>query len=54
MMYEHFEGAAGSVGAGRTGRAPGSPDFGHIGILNDYVRVPYAAGSTFAAQLLHD
>lgn len=27
--------------------------FGHIGILNDYVRVPYANGSSFASQLLY-
>jgi glycosyltransferase involved in cell wall biosynthesis len=27
--------------------------FRHIAILNDYVRVPYATGSTFAAQFLH-
>lgn len=27
--------------------------FKHIGILNDYVRIPFAAGSSFAAQLLH-
>src|SRR5690349_18929684 len=25
----------------------------HIGILNDYVRVPYANGSSFASQLLY-
>ncbi|MBX2814154.1 MAG: glycosyltransferase [Myxococcales bacterium] len=28
--------------------------FQHIGILNDYVRIPYAAGSSFAAQILHN
>ncbi len=27
--------------------------FRHIAILNDYVRVPYATGSTFAAQFLY-
>jgi len=25
----------------------------HIGIVNDYVRIPYATGSSFAAQFLH-
>ena len=30
-----------------------SVDFEHIGILNDYVRIPYATGSVFAAQFLH-
>lgn len=30
-----------------------SADFEHIGILNDYVRIPYATGSVFAAQFLH-
>ena len=25
----------------------------HIGILNDYVRVPYANGSSFASQFLY-
>jgi 1,2-diacylglycerol 3-alpha-glucosyltransferase len=34
-------------------RAPQRHPFQHIAILNDYVRVPYATGSTFAAQLLH-
>ena len=35
-------------------RAPNPPlDCRHIGILNDYLRVPYATGSTFAAQFLH-
>lgn len=31
----------------------GARDIRHIAILNDYVRVPYATGSTFAAQFLH-
>lgn len=26
---------------------------GHVGILNDYVRIPYANGSSFASQFLH-
>lgn len=34
-------------------RAPAPREFHHIGILNDYLRVPYATGSTFAAQFLH-
>lgn len=29
------------------------PKFPRIGILNDYVRVPYANGSSFASQFLH-
>ncbi len=30
-----------------------SETFRNIGILNDYVRIPYATGSVFAAQFLH-
>lgn len=34
--------------------APGDLPFPHrIGILNDYVRIPYANGSSFASQLLY-
>jgi glycosyltransferase involved in cell wall biosynthesis len=40
----------------RDGAAPaadaGAP-IEHIGIINDYVRIPYATGSSFAAQFLH-
>lgn len=31
----------------------GSDAFEHIGLLNDYVRIPYANGSSFAAQFLY-
>lgn len=48
-MYDDFKSAGGGVSA-----AAADPAFRNIGILNDYVRVPYAAGSTFAAQLLHE
>lgn len=34
-------------------RADAGAPIRHIGILNDYVRIPYATGSSFAAQFLH-
>ena len=37
---------------GQSPRRAGPQDFPHIGILNDYLSVPYATGSTFASQFL--
>ena len=34
------------------GRRAGPENFPHIGLLNDYLSVPYATGSTFASQFL--
>lgn len=39
--------------AARARQTQAARTFKHIGILNDYVRIPFAAGSSFAAQLLH-
>ena len=39
-------------GSPTAARRPGPHDFRHIGILNDYMSVPYATGSTFASQFL--
>lgn len=51
-MFDDFNRAG--LGAGLEARPWRRPSgFDHIGILNDYVKIPYAAGSTFAAQLLH-
>ncbi|MCB9652845.1 MAG: glycosyltransferase [Deltaproteobacteria bacterium] len=47
-MYTDFMLGTGSL-AQRTRRL----DYANIGILADYTRIPYAAGSTFATQLLH-
>lgn len=38
-------------GYGKT--SSGDTDFTHLGIMNDYVRIPYATGSSFASQLLY-
>ncbi len=48
-MYEDFRSSSQGPAQAATKR-----EAGHIGILNDYVRVPYAAGSSFAAQFLHE
>lgn len=42
-----------TLGRSRTGAQPFSSAGSHIGILNDYVRIPYANGSSFASQLLY-
>lgn len=53
------ESAARAARSAQTARFPGpapaasSAPFEHIGIINDYVRIPYATGSSFAAQFLH-
>ena len=49
-MYDDFRSRPNAL-SGRA-HSPRS-DFNRIGILNDYVRIPYAAGSSFAAQFLH-
>src|SRR5688572_21376034 len=38
---------------GLPGKSPAERYPRHLGILNDYVRVPYANGSSFASQLLY-
>jgi 1,2-diacylglycerol 3-alpha-glucosyltransferase len=40
-------------GRGRTFAQPFRAAGSHIGILNDYVKIPYANGSSFASQLLY-
>lgn len=51
-MYDDFRRSPTGPGAPPSPR-PRVDRFHHIGLLNDYVRIPYAAGSSFAAQLLH-
>lgn len=53
-MYDDFR--TRPVGSTASFPLPATPrveGFERVGILNDYVRIPYAAGSSFAAQLLH-
>lgn len=52
-MYDDFRSSSTGLGLGTEAPGPVSSELHHIGILNDYVRIPYAAGSSFAAQLLH-
>lgn len=49
-MYQDF---LRSSGLSRTLSPGPRREFRNIGIISDYVRIPYAAGSTFAARLLH-
>lgn len=49
-MYQAFQD---SHGRARHTQFGPTDRFRHVGIISDYVRIPYAAGSTFAAQLLH-
>lgn len=53
-MYDDFRSASNGPAALASPLPASRPDFAKIGILNDYVRIPYAAGSSFAAQLLHE
>ena len=39
-------------GHGAAGRRSGPREFPHIGLFNDFLSVPYPAGSTFASQFL--
>ncbi len=41
-----------SPGNAALGRSAGPREFPHIGLLNDYLAVPYATGSSFASQFL--
>ena len=52
-MYDDFRRSTSGLGGHRPRSQGELTDFKHIGILNDYVKIPYAAGSSFAAQLLH-
>lgn len=53
-MYDDFRRSSPGLGAPHIPSRDLAASFKHIGILNDYVRIPFATGSSFAAQILHN